>query len=72
MAEWVTVDPEAEAAFIEDGKPVLAEAARLAGWNVEDVWELQPTGGKGPRANARVFKRNGQFMDIRLPEDMMN
>lgn len=70
MGEWVSTDQAAEDAFIEAGKPVLAKAAELAGWAVEDIRELHPN-GMGPRTNARVFHLNGQFMDIKLPAEML-
>lgn len=70
MTEWVTVDPEAEAKFLEDMKPALEEASRLSGWPVDGIAYVDYV-GRGPRTNARVWNLYGGYMDIRLPEELL-
>ena len=70
MATWVSVDPEHEARMLEEWKAVAEEAARLTGWPVADV-EAVRYNGMGPRTNARVWRRDGVYMDVKMPDHML-
>jgi hypothetical protein len=67
---FASVDPAGEAQMIEDGKPVMEEAARLTGWPVEDIVAVKYNGMIG--TNARVFDRHDSYIDIKLPDHMVN
>lgn len=58
-----------DAQMVEAGKPVFEEAAKLTGWAVEDIRELHPNGML--HTNARAFRKDGRYMDIKLPADML-
>lgn len=66
---FASVDPAAEAKMVEDGMPVIEEAARLTGWPIENIVAVKFNGML--ETNARVFDKFDSYTDIKLPEHMV-